>query len=281
MTGPVQQASTRSFAEVTDVRRTGTGRYAADADPEWTVGGKPNGGYLVAIATRAVLAEAPHPHALASSTHFCRSPQPGPLTVDVEVLRAGRGTGQVHARTNQDGRVCADTVVTVGRLAADPEPPRWDGGGPLRSSEPYAEAVRFHPPADVFPVALFHQLDIRLEPASLGFAAFAPSGHGIIRGWLALPAGEPFDPVSLQLAVDAFPPATFDVEFTGWVPTLQLTTYVRALPAAGPVQVLHRAHLLDGGLADETCHVWDSTGRLVAHSTQLAAIRAPGSSPNP
>ena len=73
--------------------------------------------------------------------------------------------------------------------------------------------------------------------------------------------------------VDAFPPATFDIEFTGWVPTLELTVYVRALPAPGPVRVMQRANLIDAGRVDETCWVWDSTGRLVAQGTQLAGIR--------
>ena len=260
-----------SLAAATAVHEVAPGRYAADASPLWTVGGRPNGGYLAAIATRAALAVAPHPHPLATSTHFCRSPRPGPLTVDVTVLRAGRAHGQVHARTLQDDEVCADTVVTVGVLG-DAAQPDWDGGVPARSAEPYADSARFTPPADVFPVAVADQVDLRLEPASLGFA-LAPRGLGELRGWLSLLDGEPLDPVGLQFVVDAFPPATFDVEFTGWVPTLQLTTYLRALPAPGPVQVLHRAHLIDGGRADESCHVWDSAGRLVAHSTQLAAVR--------
>src|SRR5438105_4640319 len=46
-----------------------------------------------------------------------------------------------------------------------------------------------------------------------------------------LPGHEQFDPTSLLFAVDAFPPATFDIDFSGWVPTLELTVYVRALPA--------------------------------------------------
>ena len=73
--------------------------------------------------------------------------------------------------------------------------------------------------------------------------------------------------------MDAFPPATFDVELSGWVPTLELTAYVRALPAPGPVQIRHEAHLIDGQRVDEACWVWDSTGRLVAQGTQLAGIR--------
>ena len=94
-----------------------------------------------------------------------------------------------------------------------------------------------------------------------------------LRGWLALPAGEAFDPSSLLYAVDAFPPATFDIELAGWVPTLELTAYVRALPAPGPVRVLQQAQLIDGRRVDEACFVWDTTGRLVAQGTQLAGIR--------
>jgi hypothetical protein len=90
---------------------------------------------------------------------------------------------------------------------------------------------------------------------------------------LSLPGDEPFDPISLLFAVDAFPPATFEVAASGWVPTLQLTAYVRALPAAGPMRILHKAALIEAQKVDEVCSVWDARGRLVAQSTQLAGIR--------
>jgi hypothetical protein len=60
------------------------------------------------------------------------------------------------------------------------------------------------------------------------------------------------------------------------VPTFQLTVFVRALPAPGPVRVLQRAQLIAGQQFDETCFIWDAEGRLVAHSTQLAGIRFDG-----
>ena len=81
-------------------------------------------------------------------------------------------------------------------------------------------------------MAIMEQIEVRIEPATRGFTKGQPSGRGELRGWLALPDDEGFDPISLLFAVDAFPPATFDVEFAGWVPTLELTAYVRALPAA-------------------------------------------------
>ena len=117
------------------------------------------------------------------------------------------------------------------------------------------------------------QIEVRLEPAASGFTNGQPSGTGELRGWLTLPRGEDFGPASLLFAVDAYPPATFDIEFAGWVPTLSMTAFVRALPAPGPVRVLQRAHLIDGQRVDESCFIWDSAGRLVAQGMQLAGIR--------
>jgi hypothetical protein len=138
----------------------------------------------------------------------------------------------------------------------------------------FEESIRLAPVGPSgFPAVIMEQVDLRIEPGSFGFGRGAPSGRGELRGWLALPRDEPFDPTALIYAVDALPPATFDVETSGWVPTLELTVYVRALPAPGPVRVLHKAHLVDAQRVDEVCWVWDRTGRLVAHGTQLAGIR--------
>ena len=60
---------------------------------------------------------------------------------------------------------------------------------------------------------------------------------------------------------------------TGWAPTVQLQVLVRALPAPGWCLVEARAGEVAGGWLDEDYRIWDSTGRLVAQSRQLA--RAP------
>ncbi len=63
--------------------------------------------------------------------------------------------------------------------------------------------------------------------------------------------------------------------FTGWVPTLNLTAYVRAVPAPGALRMQFRVGVVQDGFADETMEIWDSAGRLVAQSTQLTALRIP------
>jgi acyl-coenzyme A thioesterase PaaI-like protein len=225
------------------------------------------------MLARAAVATGPHEHVIAASAHYLRPPEPGPVTLEADVLRAGRSASQVHARLVQDGRPCIDALVTTSRLDADSKP-YWSDGLPDPGVGSIADAVRLPPvnPAGQ-PVPMMEHVDLRLDRDSFGFGRGAPSGRGELRGWLALPGDEPFDPTSLIYAVDAFPPATFDIEPTGWVPTLELTAYVRALPAPGPVRVLQRAQLIDAQRVDEACFVWDSTGRLVAHGSQLAGIR--------
>jgi hypothetical protein len=246
-----------------------TGRISAD----WTIGGKPNGGYLLEMLGRATSAVSPHPHPIAASAHYLHSPDPAPVDIDVELLRAGRSASQARARMSQDGRACVEALFT---LAALPEmsAASWQAGLPAMPQTPFAECIRARTPTPTgIPIPMLDQVDLRVDPATAGFMRGRPSGRGELRGWLALLDGQDFDPCSLLFAVDAFPPATFDVELTGWVPTLELTAYVRGLPAPGPVRVLHVARLVQDQRVDEACFVWDAEGRLVAQSTQLAGVR--------
>jgi hypothetical protein len=263
----------RSFSAVTAVTTREPGRFSAELDPEWTIGGKPNGGYLLSMLATAATSIGAHPHATAASAHYLHSPKPGPVLIETELLRAGRSASQIRARMEQDGRPCVEALITASQFGPVTTP-YWDRGLPELSQSRYEDCPRLVPHLpNGLPVAIMEQVEVRLDPDSTGFSAGRPSGRGELRGWLALPGGEAFDPASLLFAVDAFPPATFDIEFSGWVPTLELTAYVRAVPVPGPVRVLHRAQLIDAGRVDESCFVWDQTGRLVAQGTQLAGIR--------
>jgi hypothetical protein len=251
----------------------GPGRFDAEVSSEWTIGGKPNGGYLLAMLGRAAGSVSAHGHVIAASAHYLHSPDAGPVVIEAEVLRAGRSVSQTRARMSQDDQACVEALVTTSQLDGAVAP-HWDRGLPEISQVAYEECARLIPSMpDGGRVAIMEQIELRLEPGSSGFTTGHPSGRGELRGWLALPHGEPFDTTSLLFAVDAFPPATFDIEFSGWVPTLELTVYVRALPAPGPVRVLQRAQLIDARRVDESCFIWDRTGRLVAQGSQLAGIR--------
>lgn len=250
-----------------------TASTAVDIDARWTIGGKPNGGYLLSLLGAATGAAGPHPHVIAASAHYLRSPDPGAAVVETELLRGGRSASQLRARLVQDGRACVEALLTTATLPADSDP-TWSAGVPDPGTASFDAATRVPGTTPTgIPVPLMEVVDIRLDRASLGFGAGKPSGRGMLSGWVELPDGAGFDPAMLLFAVDALPPATFDIQLSGWVPTLELTAYVRAQPAPGPVRVMHRAGLVRDDRVDETCWVWDSRGRLVAQSTQLAGVR--------
>jgi len=280
-----------TFDEATIVHG-GEGFYTAELDPMWTVGCRPHGGYLLAIMARAAIAcdtgrsassraedaDATHPHPLAASAVYVSSPDVGPATVTVEVLRRGRSASQVRAQLRQSDQVRVDAQFTLGQLVPDPEPVWTTDTVP--DVAPFEECRRgsTDPRGTGMHVAMLHLVDQRLDMSSLGKHDRSDpnpyrGGSGEIRGWVAFADDTPFDPVSLLYAADSFPPATFTIGTAGWVPTLTLTAYLRGLPAPGPLRVRQRVGLLAGTLADQVCEVWDSAGRMVAQATQLDAIR--------
>ncbi|MGI8710075.1 MAG: thioesterase family protein [Acidimicrobiales bacterium] len=264
------------------------GRFDVDIDAGWTVGPKPNGGYLLALAGRAagqvaVDAGAPHRDPLAATAHYLRAPDVGPADVTAEVLRLGRTASQVRTVLRQADEACVEATITLGELDESAAPPWWNGLDPvaLPAIEDCVPLPSARPGAE-FTVAIMDRCDVRLDPAVLGFAAGAPGGSGEVRGWTCFTDGRPVDPLALLFFVDAFPPATFELATTGWVPTLSLSAYVRARPAPGPLRISQRAQVVAEARVDEVCEVWDCADQLVAQATQLAGIRIePGTEPPP
>jgi hypothetical protein len=267
------------FEAATAVRPAGstgsTGGYAVDLDPAFAIAGtKPNGGYLLACLARAALAAAgeagsPHAHVVAAGGQYLSSPDVGPAYIDVEVLRAGRTASQVRARLSQDGVPGVDAKFTLANLPAGSDP-YWGGVDPVQLPPPEeCEATG--------PFAGQRNVQILFDPAAgVRWTPDGPvaSGAGEIRAWFD-PGGVPLDTVTLMFVADSLPPATFGIVTTGWVPTLDLTAYVRALPRPGPLRLRFRARVVQDGFADETLEAWDATDRLVLQSTQLVALRLP------
>lgn len=274
---------THEFDVATAVRPSETANtFDIDVDAGFTVGPKPNGGYLLAIAGRAAAESlratgSTHQHVLAATATYIGAPDPGPATVAAEILRAGRSASQVRAVLSQAGRPCVDATLTLGTLPTvedDASNPTWSSVVPFEVA-PRNECMRLpaSPPGGQFTVAIMDRSDVRLDPSTLGWAVGQPTGRGELKGWISFADDRPIDPLALLFFLDALPPATFDISRSGWVPTLALTTYLRAVPAPGPLRVRMYAQQIGAGRVDEVCELWDSADRLVGHATQLAAIR--------
>jgi hypothetical protein len=95
----------------------------------------------------------------------------------------------------------------------------------------------------------------------------------VVRAWIRPDDGAAIDPFWLLVAGDAPPPVTFDLGIRGWVPTVTLDAHIRQLPQQGWLIAEQTAKLVADGWLDETCNLWDETGRLVASVRQLAGYR--------
>jgi hypothetical protein len=67
--------------------------FGALLDGRWDGQASTNGGFLLALATRAIGAVLPFPDPVAVSGFFLRPGTPGPAEIRTEVIQAGRTTG--------------------------------------------------------------------------------------------------------------------------------------------------------------------------------------------
>jgi hypothetical protein len=261
------------------------GDFATELDGGWVVGGGVNGGYLLAVIGNAVrerLLESGHLDPFSVSAHYLTASVPGPAVVETRIVRAGGRFSTVAATLLQDvdgvrtPRISA--LATYGDLdsahdaGTDAAAEALHLALPVPDLPPREECLlSSDAPAEIKKIApLLDRFGTRLDPATAMWAVGRPSRNGLIQGWFELADHRPLDPIALLMVVDALPPVTFDLGMPGWAPTLELTAHVRAKPAPGWAVVRHYTRTVAGGLFEEDCEVWDSTGRLVAQSRQLA-----------
>lgn len=267
------------FDRAVAVTATGSS-YAANLDAGWQIGSGVNGGLLLAVvgnALRAAFTDCGHPDPVSVSAYYLSASRPGPATVRTRVLRVGRSvsTGSASLVQTDDGREVErlTALATYADLASLPDDVRTTAVPPDLPPPDQCLSTRDARPTAMQHAAFLDRVDLRLDPACAGWAGGRPSGRGVVQGWLRLADPREPDPVMLLLAADALPPATFDLGLLGWAPTLELTVHVRAVPEPGWLRVRHATRNVAGGLFEEDAEVWDSAGRLVAQSRQLA--RAP------
>jgi Thioesterase-like superfamily len=254
----------------------GDGRFSLELDDAWSVGGKPNGGYLAcclaAAARRVVLEGSGHEHCVAMATSFVGSPDAARAEIVITVLRRGLGATQVRAELQQGGGTKVESLCTFASLPEVESRP-YDALPPAEVA-PFGSCTPIEPRPGASIVVRVHEgAEVRLDPERAGFLSDQPSGVCDLRGWVRLRDGEEPSAATMPFFLDCFPPATFELERSGWVPTVQLTTYLRALPAPGPLRVRQVANVIENGFVDERCEAWDSRGVLVGQAVQLAKVR--------
>jgi acyl-coenzyme A thioesterase PaaI-like protein len=277
---------TTIFDAATAVSRRADGRYDAHPDARFAIvapgGSTPaavNGGALLATVMRAVLSESPHPYPVATSAHFLRVAQLTPAEVEVTWLKKGGTAATARASLVQDGKVVLETTVTTGALASG-------GNGTGQAELEWTDLPPDFPGiADCVDLGQWRgttgqdgvagyaaQVEVLFDPSTIGWRQDEPSGVPEMRGYFRLREERDPDAYLLAMAVDGLPPVVFGLGATGWAPTVELTWHMRAVPEPGPLAVQTRCRHVSSGWFDEEAEVWDSAGRLVAQSRQLARV---------
>ena len=196
---------------------------------------------------------------------FLRAPDPGPVELHTELLRAGRTASVVAVRLLQDGRLMLTATVTAGRLPAGTAGVHAAAGAARRAGR-----RRAGPGRAVDPISgVAGVCDLRWDPAS----GVVPARRAGAAGGPRLgPPARRADRRAVRAAGRRHPPAdrVQPGRERGWAPTVQLTALLRAHPAPGLAAPGVAGHPVAGGWFDEDATVLDSTGRLICQARQLA-----------
>jgi acyl-CoA thioesterase len=247
------------------------GRYGAEIHDGWDIGGNANGGYLLAIAGRAMAAASGRTRPASLTAHYLSPGKPGPVEIDTRLVKSGKSYVTVGASMRAGDRPILELVGSFTDLAPTGSSELVDGGPP--ELPPVAECPTRQPSGDNWPPPFMHRIELRLHPHDVIRPDGERSGRALVRGWFRLPDDQPIDAITLLQVADAFPPTIFNANLPiGWVPTLELTVHVRAEPAPGWLRARFATRFVSDGVLEEDSEIWDSTGRLVALSRQLALV---------
>jgi acyl-CoA thioesterase len=215
-----------------------TGRFAAVITDRWNVlGGRPNGGYVLGVALRAL-------------------------------ARAGRRIATGAAQVIQDGKetmrvtaAFADLAAAAGRTVTLVEKP---------ALPPPEDCIDLLSRGAIPGLTITERVEYRVT-AMPGWAVGRPEGRASMEFWMRYQDGRDADSLSLPALVDAAAPVVLDLGESGSA-TVELTVHVRARPAPGWLACRCTTRFVAGGFHEEDFEIWDSTGALVAQSRQLAVL---------
>ncbi|AZL09152.1 thioesterase family protein [Brevibacterium aurantiacum] len=266
----INETHESEFASAIAVERQSDTSFTADIDGDWSVAGAVNGGYLLSVAGLALRnnsAKAPDP--LVLSTYYLGPSQGGRAEITTRLIREGRSSATFAVDLSQNTEPKITALATMGNLAALPDDVATTAIPELPDPDQCINVAEA--PGDFIESApLMKRYDMRLDPETAGFATGRPSGRGLLQGWIRLADGTAPDALSLLAFLDAFPPVMFDLGRFNWAPTMELTAHLRAEPAPGWIRAKLYTRNIAGGMFEEDCELWDSAGRLVAQSRQLA-----------
>jgi hypothetical protein len=265
---------TWEFDDVSAVHTVSPGVRRAELTEGWDMGGVPNGGYLLAVAVRALADETGRPDPLTVTCHYVTPARLGPVEIQTSVIRAAYRHTTATALVTQDDARVAFVVATLTDLSRAPASRSFAALAPPDLPAP-EDCILVQPVEGLAnsPPPITTKVELRLRPEDVGFAFGEPHGRAEMMGWASFADGRPPDTLSLPVFADAFPPTVFNAGYAiGWMPTLELTLHIRKRPAPGPLSCAFKTNLVSGGYLEIDGNIFDGNKEAVAMSRQLAVV---------
>ena len=89
------------FATATAVQPAAAGQWSASIHPGWDIAGNANGGYLLAVAARALAAATGRPDPVTVTAHYLSPGRPGSVRILEEDGEVWDSTGRLVGRSRQ------------------------------------------------------------------------------------------------------------------------------------------------------------------------------------
>ena len=261
-----------SFAGATSVVPGKDGSWVGRIHPGWDIFGIANGGYLMAIAARAMAQRAARRNPTSISAHFMNPGEPGPVEIVVAPLKTGGTFSTLTAVMRGEKPLMAATASFTEPNRTVPKATIIHSSAP--DLPPPSECVRAVPSSTgPLPPPFMDKVRVLIHPDDAAALRGERTGIARIRGWFGLADDEPIDAFATILAADAFPPAVFNTNLPlKWTPTVEMTTYVRDPAPRTLLRCQFRTRFVTGGYLEEDGEMWDEEGNLVAQSRQLALV---------
>lgn len=244
-------------------------RFSSEVSNRWDIMTFPNGGYLLALAARAIGQDS-QLQPVTMTAHYLSPTEPGEAQIDTLPLKTGRRLQHWQASLRQDGKERLRILAAMGDFSLR------EGVNHDRNPRPEVPGIE-DCIALPFPFRFFEQIQLRLNPACTDWLNGNMSDQCQLEGWLQFSDNRPIDVWALLLLADSFPPPAFrHFGATGWVPTIELNVQIRRQPAAGTIYARFSSRSIIDGYLETDAELWDSNGDLVALSRQMALFRMKG-----
>jgi hypothetical protein len=268
------KATSTLFTTAMALTPVAEGVYDGELNEHWTIGPKVHGGAMLALcanAARTAHGGAVQPVAVAGN--YLWAPDPGPMRLVTTVRKRGRRVSLIDVELNQGERTAVRASVALGEPEHRVEP--------MLSVNPVIPLMTPEPPPGLEPIGPGHPMadvmhlaegcDIR--PVLSTLAPRSDGGPPVIELWVR-PRDVAPDVLFALMCGDVSAPVTLAMGRQGWAPTVQLTAYLRGLPADGWLRVICTTMQIGRDWFDEDHIVVDCEGRIVVQSRQLAMVPA-------